>query len=103
MVIEVDLRAAPATVRLVEPEDFGAFKIAARGPATELGSAVERFGRLTGDGHVLVDVTALRALAGERGRDRDWLASLDAMVDHARTRGWTDGGGAIRGHVQWNA
>jgi hypothetical protein len=103
MVIDVDLLAAPATVRLVEPEDFRAFKIVARGPAKELGSAIERFGRLTGEGHVLVDVTALPALAGERGRDRDWLASLDAMVDYARARGWTDGGGAIRGHVQWEA
>ena len=102
MVIDVDLRAAPAAVLLVEPEDFGAFKIMARGSAAKLASAVGRFGRVTDDGHVLVDVAALRVLAGERGRDREWLASLDAMVEYARSRGWTDGG-AIRGHVQWNA
>jgi hypothetical protein len=106
MVIDVDLRSAPAAVRLVEPDDFRAFKILARGPASggePLDAAVGGFGRVSGDGHVFVDVEALRALAGEHGRDRGWLASLDAMLAYARARGWTDDNGALRGHVQWDA
>jgi hypothetical protein len=106
MVIDVDLRAAPATVRLIAPDDFGAFKVVARGPASggeRLAGAVGRFGRMSGDGHVFVDVAALRALAGERGRQRDWLASLDAMLEHARGHGWTDQTGAIRGHIECDA
>jgi hypothetical protein len=105
MVIDVDLRAAPAAVRLIQAEDFRAFKVVARGPAggERLAAAVGRLGRLSGDGHVFVDVAALRALAGERGRARDWLASLDAMLEHARGHGWTDDTGAIRGHIECDA
>jgi hypothetical protein len=98
--IDVDLRTRPAAVRLAEPDDFRAFKIVARGPEAELEPAVEAFGRMTGDGYVFVDIAALRRLAGERGRDGAWLGSLDAMVEYARAHGWTDGAGAIRGHVQ---
>jgi hypothetical protein len=100
--IDVDLRTRPAAVRLVEPDDFRAFKIVARGPEAKLEPAVEAFGRMTDDGYVFVDIAALRQLAGERGRDGAWLESLDAMVEYARAHGWTDGTDAIRGHVQRN-
>lgn len=106
MVIDINLRAAPATVRLVEPDDFEAFKVIARAPATEgkhLESAVERFGRVTADGHVFVDATAVKALAGERATEPRWLASLDGMLEYAAAHGWIDDAGAIRAHVEWSA
>lgn len=105
MLIDIDLWAAPAAVQLVEPDDFGAFKILARGAATSrdrFEHAVKRFGYMTEDGHVFVDVGAVRSLAGERARERDWLGSFHEMLELARAHGWTDDAGAIRAHVQWN-
>jgi hypothetical protein len=105
MVIDIDLRAAPPTVQLIEPEDFGAFKIIARAPAADrehLEYAVERLGRLTAGGHVFVDVTAVKGLAGERATEPRWLASLDGMLQYAGAHGWTDDAGAIRAHVEWS-
>jgi hypothetical protein len=105
MVINVDLHAAPATVRLVEPDDFGAFMIIARSPEVDrerLEPAVGRFGRMTADGHVAVDVTAVKALAGERATESGWLASLDGMLAYAGAHGWLDDEGAIRAHVEWS-
>jgi hypothetical protein len=104
MVIDVDLHAAPAGVRLVEPDDFGSFKVVARAPELDrwrLAPAVERFGRMTARGDVLVDVDAVKALAGERATQPLWLASLDAMLGYAGARGWVDDEGAIRAHVEW--
>jgi hypothetical protein len=105
MVIDVDLHAAPATVRLVEPDDFGAFMIIARSPEMHrerLEPAVERLGRMTADGHVVVDVTAVKALAGELATQSGWLASLDGMLAYAGAHGWLDDKGAIRAHVKWS-
>jgi hypothetical protein len=105
MVIDVDLHAAPATVRLVEPDDFGAFMIIARSPEMHrerLEPAVERLGRMTADGHVVVDVTAVKALAGELATQSGWLASLDGMLAYAGAHGWLDDNGAIRAHVKWS-
>jgi hypothetical protein len=104
MVIDIDLRTAPATVRLVEPDDFGAFKVIARAPTAErkqLEDAVERLGCVTADGHVSVDVTAVKALAGKRAT-KDWLASLGGMLEYAGARGWIDDDDAIRAHVEWS-
>ncbi len=102
MVVAIDLRATPATVALVEPDDFRTFKVVARGEDRErLGHAVQRVGRTTGDDHVFVAAEALRRLAGERAGASEWLASLDGMLEYARAHGWTDEAGAIRAHVQW--
>jgi hypothetical protein len=106
MVIEVDLRAAPLIVRLAEPDDFKAFKIVARGPTADreqFASAVARLGRLGEGGTAFIDVNALQALAGDRARRREWLASLDGMLAYARAHGWTDESGAIQAHVAWTA
>jgi hypothetical protein len=105
MVIDIDLRAAPAAVRLVEPGDFDVFKIMAHAQEMDrerLEPAVERFGRMTSDGHVFVHVTAVKALAGERAAEPRWLASLDAMLSYAGARGWVDDEGAVRAHVEWS-
>jgi hypothetical protein len=101
MVIEIDLKTAPASVQLVEPDDFKSFKILARGDATSLAGGVTDLGRLDANGDVYVDVQALKALAGDRGQDREWLQSFDGMVAYARDHGWTDDTGAIQAHVEW--
>jgi hypothetical protein len=106
MMIDVDLHAGPATVRLVEPDDFGAFMIFVRSPGMDrerLEPAVARLGHMTADGHVVVDVTAIKALAGERATQPGWLASLDGMLEYAGAHGWLDDTGAIRAHVEWSA
>ncbi len=106
MVIDVDLRAAPAAVRLLAPDDFGAFKVVVRGGASRpeyVGDAIEPVGRVSSDGHVFVEVTALKGLAGDRAEQQGWLASLSRMVEFAAAHGWTDGAGAIRAHVEWRA
>lgn len=106
MVIDIDVAAVPAVVQLVEPDDFAAFKIVARGAAAESGalaSAIERIGRMTAAGEVFVDVEALRSLAGDRARDAGWLGALERMLSYAREKGWTDGAGAVQAHIQWTA
>jgi hypothetical protein len=105
MVIDIDLRVAPVTVRLVEPDDFEVFKILARAQEIDrvrLQPAVERFGRMTAQGHVFVDLAAVKALAGQRGTEPRWLESLDAMRSYAGARGWVDDEGAVRAHVEWS-
>jgi hypothetical protein len=52
---------------------------------------------------VVVDVTAIKALAGERATHPGWLASLDGMLEYAGAHGWLDDAGAIRAHVEWSA
>lgn len=106
MVIEIDLRAAPANVELSAPHDFSSFTVVAHGSEADrddLADAVNRIGRMASDGHVFVDVGALQALAGSRARQGSWLASLDGMLRYADEQGWTDDSGAIQAHVQWTA
>jgi hypothetical protein len=106
MVIDVDLDAAPATLRLVEPDDFTSFKLLARSAQAngdELARAVRSIGRVSGSGHVFVNADAVRALARDRARDPAWLRSLDGMIRYARDHGWTDDTGAIRAHIYWGA
>jgi hypothetical protein len=107
MVIEIDLRVTPASVELAEPDDFGGFRVVARGLEQEhhdqLVTALRRIGRVADDGHVFVGVRRLYSLADDRTCDRGWLESFDQMVAYARARGWTDAAGAIRAHVQWTA
>lgn len=84
MIIEIDLSTAPPATTLLEPDDFGGFKVVVRG-------ADDAF----------VSPEALRALAGERGADAAWLARLDGMLAYAATKGWVrEEDGAIRAHVE---
>jgi hypothetical protein len=104
MLIEIDLRHAAPALTLCDPDDFGAFKIVGRGPATDTERrvrALERLGRVTPDGHVFVSAETLVTMAGDHAREPHWLTSLEAMHAYAREHGWTDDTGAIRGHVQW--
>jgi hypothetical protein len=103
MMIEIDLQTTPPSIAFRQPDDFDTFKIVARGGShhlDRLGEALARIGRVDEDGYAFIAVQTLSAMAGERARDADWLASLHDMHSHARAHGWTDATGAIRGHVE---
>jgi hypothetical protein len=89
-------------VRLDEPDDFKAFKIARSNGASALdvARALSQIGRAEGDSHVYVSVAALKRIAGERALRQEWLAQLDGMVAYARSQGWVDDLGAIRAHIE---
>ena len=89
---------------LREPEDFTAFHISIDGArdAVRLEGAAHQLGRLLDDDHVMVDREVLISMAGTRGEDPRWRASLQGMIDYASTKGWVDDSGAIRTHVQWD-
>jgi hypothetical protein len=104
MVIEIDLRPEPPAVNLREPDDFGSFKVVARGgdkDRARRAQALRRIGHVAEDGNVFIGAETLLALAGERAHEPRWLASLDGMRAYARAHQWTDPTGAIQGHVEW--
>lgn len=97
MLVRVD--AVAATASLAEAEDLGRLTVEVAGEAdgSGLDRALGALGRPDGD-HVWLDVAALRAAAGPR--DPDWQRRFDAMVDYARSRGWTDQAATrLRAHV----
>jgi hypothetical protein len=100
MIITVDTTNPSPRVSLDDPENFGAFSIAATGTREAFGKAVAGIGRYDGD-HVFVRPDALRALAGALAQDDTWSSKLDGMMNYAEQHGWVDGDGAIRAHIDW--
>ncbi|MCV7356647.1 hypothetical protein [Mycolicibacterium fluoranthenivorans] len=82
MYLRVDTRTTPPDVQVCEPEDFTAFKVVVVTAA-----------------HSWVDPADLSELAG-RGGDAEWQQKLAAMIDFARSKGWTDESGRIRAHIE---
>ena len=57
-------------------------------------------GRLRPDGeHVVVDLAALRALAGPAATD-EWDEGLAGMVAYAAGKGWVDADGGVVAHIE---
>lgn len=90
--------------RLDDPEVFTAFSVAApAGSAGRLDDLLGDVGRFDGE-HAWIPVTEIRRLAGERGDDQAWQASLEGMVSYAAANGFaSDDGETIRAHVEWAA
>jgi hypothetical protein len=69
----------------------------------EAGEVLERtgLGRM-GDGDVAyLDAAALRAAAEPRAKAADWATRWDAMIAHARSKGWlSEDGASIQVHVE---
>ena len=69
----------------------------------EAGEALEAagLGRM-GDGDIaFLDAAALRATAEPRASTSDWARRWDAMIDHARDKGWlSEDGVSISVHVE---
>jgi hypothetical protein len=51
------------------------------------------------DEHAFLSPDSVRALAD--GTSDDWRARFDNMIDFARSKGWTDGDGRVRAHLEW--
>lgn len=84
MLIEIDLSTVPPTTTLRDPDDFTGFKVVVRN-----------------DGDAFVTPDALRALAGSRADDPQWIAQLDGMLGYAASKGWIrESDGAIQAHVE---
>ena len=99
MQIVIDL--SEARVHLGEPDDFRRFSVAVEGEG-DLEGVVDQsgIGRLRPDGeHVVVDLAALRALAGPAATD-EWDEGLAGMVAYAAGKGWVDADGGVVAHIE---
>ena len=101
MNVIIDLGHNPAHLDLVEPDVFDRFAVVVTGPSDSVRfqAAVSRIGLAHGSDHVYVEPDAVKALAGERASDPQWLEQFDGMVDYARSKGWSDADGGIRAHL----
>jgi hypothetical protein len=100
MIVELDLRGGDVTARLVEPEDFRAFKAVLREAGPPLEERLAPAGIARVEEHVWVPVETLRELAGDAATAA-WEESLLSMLEFARSRGWVDEEtGALRAHVE---
>jgi hypothetical protein len=104
MYIHVDTAIAPPAARLADRDNFRAFAITVDGTPDQLPTVVDALtglGTVDADGgHAMLDADAVRRLAGATEGD-PWSADFDAMVEYARSKGWTDEHGRVRAHLEW--
>jgi hypothetical protein len=99
MIIRIDTNSD--TIALEEPTDFHRLKAVVSGPADEA-----RMTRLLGtrgaaeNGHVHLEPSAFRSLAGNVAHEPGWAASLEKMLDYARSKGWCDERGRVLAHIE---
>jgi hypothetical protein len=99
VLILIDLSSA--TVSLRQPDEFTRFSVAlhGRGDVAEV-VAQSGLGRLAADGeHVVVDPTALRALAGPAADDA-WDEGFAGMCAYAAGKGWVEPDGGVLAHIE---
>ena len=99
MQIVIDL--SEARVHLSDPDDFRRFSVTVEGEG-DLEGVVDQsgIGRLQPDGaHVVIDLVALRALAGPHATD-EWDERLAGMVVYAAGKGWVDADGGVVAHIE---
>jgi len=96
MYIRLGARGEPV---LEEARDFGGFKVVVEGgEGAPLDERLAPCGRLDHDGrHAWIAERWLRA-AGPA--EPAWREQLDAMLAYADRKGWRDGAGAIRAHLE---
>jgi hypothetical protein len=102
MYLHVDAMALPATVQLVEPDDFTSFAVIVSGPPNRLAEVAEALtplGAVDADGgHAYLRPDAIRGLTDA---DDTWDAGFARMIDYARDHGWVDDQGRVRAHLEW--
>lgn len=98
MFIRID--AASQTSRLEEPEDLKKFHVQLDGELEEaaLAALLAPWGALDGE-HAWIAPASLQAAASGRVSE-SWPGAFEAMVAYARTKGWCDGEGRLRAHLQ---
>jgi hypothetical protein len=91
--------AADGRISLAEPDDFRRFSIrlAEGEPARRAMAAALR---PDGEDHAWVPADLVRRLAGG---DAAWEEGFAKMLAFATGRGWVDGDGAIRAHIEREA
>jgi hypothetical protein len=102
--LRVDLGTDPAGVVLAEPDAFDRFAVVVVGAGSraDLARATANVGALDADGeHLFVGRGELRSLAGDRAISPSWLEGFETMVGYAESKGWVDGEGRVRAHVEW--
>jgi hypothetical protein len=105
MYVSADLRSAPFTLALEEPDDFRMLKVVAsatRADEAKLVEALTPIGALDEDGNALLVVEALKQMHSAEAQDHAWAEAFDGMVEYARARGWvsTDGR-SLQAHCEW--
>jgi hypothetical protein len=84
-------------VGLGDVDNFGAFAVVVEGEQ-DLGVRLAGLGVVEGE-HVYFDAEAVKGLAGERASG-EWGVGFDRMVEFARSKGWVDGAGRVRAHIE---
>lgn len=85
-----------------DPDDCGRLHVETELSGNDLAAALTGTG--TGapadDGHVWLDLAALRSRAGRAATDPDWPRNWEAMVAYAQRSGWVSPDGlAVRAHL----
>jgi hypothetical protein len=104
MELRVDLDSGTAGVALHEPDVFDRLAVIVEGEGSraDLARATVGVGALDADGeHLFISRGGLRSLAGDLAISPGWLEGFDAMVGYAESKGWVDGEGRVRAHVEW--
>jgi hypothetical protein len=98
VLIVIDL--SEGRVYLNEPADFSRFSVALEGEGDLAGVVrTSGLGRLRDDGeHVVVDLVALRALAGPAA-DEAWDEGFSGMCAYAAGKGWMEDDGVVA-HIE---
>lgn len=100
MRIVVRRRSGELQLRLEDAGEFGSLRIESADPSDELSAhTLACLGRPSGEQHVLIEPSTLRALAGDHAFDASWSADFDSMVAYAQSRGWLSATGEIRVHI----
>ena len=99
MLVLIDLSAGGVT--LDDPSDFTRFSVALEGRGDVAArTTAAGLGHLADDGaHVVVDPTALRALAGPAA-DEAWDEGFAGMCAYAASKGWVEAGGGLHAHIE---
>jgi len=85
MIIKVDLAEVPPGVSLLEPDDFGNFKVLVATPS-----------------RTFVTPRTLHELAGSHASE-SWIRKVDEMCQYAEGRGWVRDDGALQAHIVLDA
>jgi hypothetical protein len=99
VLIVIDLSQSAVSLR--EPDEFTRFSVTLEGEG-DLDRVVQSsgLGRLAPDAaHIVVDPSALRALAGPAADER-WEEGFAGMCAYAVGKGWVESDGGVLAHIE---